>query len=70
MFDEQPDGDVHGECAAEIRRLQAKVDELTVLLSQAEAMIDEQDMRVEDSMTDAGRALMSRIAKVTAKVTS
>ena len=23
MFDEQPDGDLHGECAAEIHRLQA-----------------------------------------------
>lgn len=22
MFDEQPDGDIHGECAHEIRRLQ------------------------------------------------
>lgn len=25
MFDEQPDGDSHGECAAEIRRLQELV---------------------------------------------
>ena len=25
MFDEQPDGDPHGECAAEIHRLQAEV---------------------------------------------
>lgn len=24
MFDEQPDGDIHGECAAEIRRLEAE----------------------------------------------
>lgn len=27
MFDEQPDGDPHGECAAEIHRLQALSDE-------------------------------------------
>ena len=26
MFDEQPDGDPHGECAAEIHRLQAERD--------------------------------------------
>lgn len=25
MFDEQPDGDIHGECAAEIERLQELV---------------------------------------------
>ena len=25
MFDEQPDGDPHGECAAEIHRLQAEL---------------------------------------------
>ena len=25
MFDEQPDGDIHGECAAEIARLQELV---------------------------------------------
>ena len=29
MFDEQPDGDPHGECAAEIHRLQAEVERLT-----------------------------------------
>jgi len=29
MFDEQPDGDPHGECAAEIHRLQA---DLTLLM--------------------------------------
>ena len=28
MFDEEPDGDPHGECAAEIRALQAKVKHL------------------------------------------
>jgi len=25
MFDEQPDGDIHGECAAEIHRLEAEL---------------------------------------------
>jgi hypothetical protein len=28
MFDEQPDGDPHGECAAEIHRLQAELNEI------------------------------------------
>jgi hypothetical protein len=28
MFDEQPDGDPHGECAAEIHRLQAALRDL------------------------------------------
>ena len=28
MFDEQPDGDPHGECAAEIRRLQEQIAQL------------------------------------------
>jgi hypothetical protein len=34
MFDEQPDGDPHGECAAEIHRLQKEVDDLAALLRQ------------------------------------
>ena len=25
MFDEQPDGDIHGECSAEIHRLEAEI---------------------------------------------
>lgn len=29
MFDEQPDDDLHGECAAEIHRLEAKLAEVT-----------------------------------------
>lgn len=65
MFDEQPDGDVHGECAAEIRRLEAEVKVLTGLLREAEALIVEQDVHVEADMTDIGRELMGRIAKVT-----
>ena len=37
MFDEEPDGDPHGECAAEIHRLEAENKELLDLL---EMMID------------------------------
>jgi hypothetical protein len=32
MFDEQPDGDPHGECAAEITRLQAEIEFVRDLL--------------------------------------
>lgn len=32
MFDEQPDGDPHGECAAEIARLNARITGLECLL--------------------------------------
>lgn len=32
MFDEQPDCDLHGECAAEIHRLEAERDELLAAL--------------------------------------
>lgn len=37
MFDEEPDGDPHGECAAEIRRLQAEVTRLRADLAWAVA---------------------------------
>lgn len=33
MFDEQPDGDPHGECAAEIHRLQAQLGLIDAALS-------------------------------------
>lgn len=39
MFDEQPDGDPHGECAAEIHRLQAEVTRLREVLADARATI-------------------------------
>jgi hypothetical protein len=39
MFDEQPDGDPHGECAAEIRRLENAVRELRVVLASCEAYL-------------------------------
>lgn len=32
-FDEQPDGDIHGECAAEIRRLEQWQNEASALLA-------------------------------------
>ena len=32
-FDEEPDGDIHGECAAEIHRLQSQVDRLMAELA-------------------------------------
>jgi len=38
-FDEQPDGDIHGECAMEIQALQAQLAERDKLLEQCEATI-------------------------------
>ncbi len=35
MFDEQPDGDIHGECAAEIHRLEAKNERLRAAVETA-----------------------------------
>lgn len=40
MFDEQPDGDVHGECAAEILRLARSVCELRVTLARCKAYLE------------------------------
>ena len=34
-FDEQPDGDIHGECAAEIRRLEREVSSTSAVLRMA-----------------------------------
>ena len=34
MFDEQPDGNPHGECAAEIHRLEAEVVRLRIALNE------------------------------------
>lgn len=38
MFDEQPDGDPHGECAAEIHRLEAENAKLVAELRNASAL--------------------------------
>lgn len=40
LFDEQPDGDPHGECAAEIRRLEARIAELEAKLAAAGKLRD------------------------------
>lgn len=39
-FDEQPDGDPHGECAIEIARLEAEVDRLNTRILNTVHMID------------------------------
>lgn len=45
MFDEQPDGDPHGECALEIKTLQARIAELE---AQVDALRAERDaLKVE-----------------------
>lgn len=47
MFDEQPDGDPHGECAAEIHRLQAEVARLEALLNTPETQSFLEGTRLE-----------------------
>jgi hypothetical protein len=39
-FDEQPDGDPHGECAAEIQRLQVKNQELVSKLLDVQSQLE------------------------------
>lgn len=35
-FDEEPDGDIHGECAHEIHRLQSRIEQLELELAEAQ----------------------------------
>ena len=53
MFDEQPDGDIHGECAAEIHSLQDQLTRYRAVMEQAvEALeslwIDREMLSMED----------------------
>lgn len=45
MFDEQPDGDPHGECAAEIHRLQDALREIALAGMSGTGMESEDAMR-------------------------
>ena len=47
MFDEEPDGDPHGECAAEIHRLQAAIERSHMALRRSEAHVDRLTAEVE-----------------------
>lgn len=48
MFDEQPDGDIHGECALEIKNLHARIAELSQQLEDARK--DVEKLREENRM--------------------
>ena len=41
MFDEQPDGDLHGECAAEIRRLEEIIRRAANIMAGGEGVCDQ-----------------------------
>lgn len=43
VFDEQPDGDPHGECAAEIHRLEQQLDAIEAALGGGTAYMDPPD---------------------------
>ena len=65
MFDEQPDGDPHGECALEIKRLEAIN---TELLTALQAMLAEFTTRQSlelDIWSDAQYAARAAIEKAT-----
>ena len=55
MFDEEPDGDPHGECAAEIHRLRAEVERLRGALGG----IRDRDFKLSDAKRRAQRALLA-----------
>lgn len=61
MFDEQPERELHGECAAEIHRLESEREALRALLAEARLLIDEQDHLIEPDMKAAGLDLLKRI---------
>lgn len=61
MFDEQPDGDPHGECAAEISRLTEKLEAADYEIKMLRAFCREVDVAAADAALNA-----SRIANQTA----
>lgn len=46
MFDEEPDGDPHGECAAEIKRLQRLLGEARAILKELVSLKDQKDQEL------------------------
>jgi hypothetical protein len=62
-FDEQPDGDPHGECAAEIRRLQAEVQMLRETIDAMETMPTGMSPAVCRAMAKYWNGLADRIAR-------
>lgn len=55
MFDEQPDGDPHGECAAEIHRLEAEVASLRGAIAQQAAVPAAPDEGVVQALMEKAR---------------
>ena len=54
-FDEQPDGDPHGQCAAEIHRLQAIVDGCLCELRRLRVIVADVDVdSIDRVLEDAG----------------
>ena len=41
MFDEQPDGDIHGECAAEIHKLETVIRRASCIMHGGEGVCDQ-----------------------------
>lgn len=56
-FDEQPDGDPHGECAAEIHRLEQQRDELLAALGKIAEVCNGYDLEAGWACTHARAAI-------------
>ena len=56
MFDEEPDGDPHGECALEIKRLSATIERLTAERDALRVALEEIAGMTYDSWTNGARA--------------
>ncbi len=54
MFDEQPDGDIHGECAEEIHRLEAIIRQLCSIIESEYPEDDERYQFAMNCLTDVG----------------
>lgn len=64
MFDEQPDGDPHGECAAEIHRLEAENAKLLAACRKALGVLAGEDMN-KQALIDALSMCRTSIAAAT-----
>ena len=60
MFDEQPDGDPHGECAAEIARLRSEVKTLGLVNKTFSLHLTRKEVELAERNADAARYVWLR----------
>jgi len=64
-FDEEPDGDIHGECAAEIHRLQSQVEQKAAKIAELEAIINESQPAYSNKIVPDSQCKQSKCANAT-----